>query len=70
VTAPAATATPIAAAPISAAQPAADAAPSLRVPAAGDGNAAGGGSPHAVSLALAAMGAALIAGAAAVRRRA
>ena len=68
VTAPAATATPIAVAPISAAQPAVRAAPSLRVPAAGDGSAVGEGSPHAVSLALAAIGAALIAGAAARRR--
>ena len=51
--------------------PAGGAAPSVGAPSTGDGGASqGGGSSHALSLALAAMGAALIAGAMAVRRRA
>ncbi len=71
VTAPLATATPIVAAPIIAAQPDGGAAPSLGAPTVGDGSASqGGGSSHTASIVLAAMGAALIAGAAAVRRRA
>ena len=70
-TAPAATATPMAVAPISATQPAGGAAPSLGAPGVGDGSASqGSGSSHAMSIALAAMGGALIAGALAVRRRA
>jgi len=70
-TAPAATATPVVVAPISATQPAGGAAPSLGAPVVGDGSASqGGGSPHALSITLAALGAAMIAGAVAARRRA
>ncbi len=70
-TAPAATVTPVVAAPISATQAAGGAAPSLGAPGVGDGSASQeGGSSHALSIALAVLGAAMIAGALAARRRA
>lgn len=67
---PVATSTPVVVVPISAQDPAGGSGPAVTVPAVGTGDGSGGGSPHAVSIMLGALGVAMVGGAMLVRRRA